>query len=276
MKVETTTDAAEFRSRTDAFLGRDPLRHTVITTGIANTLGDFDSGDEPTHFLSVHDGDAVVGVAMRGGGRDMYLGELAGGSVGLVAEALAELIPDAGGVEGAIDDVLGFGERWCALRGGGFHPTYATRLYRLGTLRTPDAAGSPRRAAGSDVELCARWSDAMRAESGMRPQGWTREVVAKRVAAGRWWLWERDGRPVCVAAHHVPALGWARIGPVYTPPAERGHGYASMLTAHVARTLRADGIDACLFAETANPTSNKIYRAIGFEAVREFVHYEFG
>jgi GNAT superfamily N-acetyltransferase len=275
MRIEITTEPAEFRSRTETFLGRDPLRHTVVTTSIANTIDGLDGEREPSWFLSVHDGDTVVGVAMGGAGRDLYLGELPDGSVDAVAEALAEVAPAAGGVEGTLDHVTRFGERWSALRGVGYRRSYASRLYRLGALRVPRAAGSPRRAVESDAELCAAWAEAMRVESGMAPQGWTAAVVTNRIAAGRWWLWEHEGRPVCLAAHQIPVLGWSRIGPVYTPPAERGHGCASILTAHVAQTLRTRGIDVCLFADTHNPTSNKIYQAIGFEPVQEFVNYQF-
>ncbi|MFD0363860.1 GNAT family N-acetyltransferase [Nocardia sp. GCM10030253] len=276
MRIEITTDPAEFRSRTEPFLRRDPLRHTVITTGTANSAGGLDGSSEPSRFLSVHaDDDTVLGVAMRGAGRDLYLGELAAGCVDAVAEALAEVAPEAAGVEGAIEDVTRFGERWSALRGVGHRHDYASRLYRLGTLRVPDAAGSPRRAVESDIELCLAWSEAMRVESGMGPRGLTATQVGKRIAAGRWWLWEQEGTPVSLAAHQVPAYGWSRIGPVYTPPADRGHGYASILTAHVAHTLRTKGLNVCLFADTDNLTANKIYQAIGFEPVRDFGHCAF-
>ena len=59
----------------------------------------------------------------------------------------------------------------------------------------------------------------------------------------------------------------ARVGPVYTPGAQRGHGYASVLTAHVSRLLRDSGARVCLFTDQANPTSNKIYAAIGYVPV---------
>jgi uncharacterized protein len=61
-----------------------------------------------------------------------------------------------------------------------------------------------------------------------------------------------------------------RIGPVYTPPEERGHGYASNLTAWVSQTLLDEGRRFCfLYADLGNPTSNKIYQAIGYEPVTD-------
>jgi predicted GNAT family acetyltransferase len=62
-----------------------------------------------------------------------------------------------------------------------------------------------------------------------------------------------------------PAAGVARVGPVYTPPARRGHGYGSAVTALASQS----GIDAAathvvLYTDLSNPTSNSIYQAIGF------------
>ena len=51
------------------------------------------------------------------------------------------------------------------------------------------------------------------------------------------------------------------------PGPRRGHGFASALTAHVSRLLRDSGARVCLFTDQANPTSNKIYAAIGYVPV---------
>ncbi|MFI9509329.1 GNAT family N-acetyltransferase [Nocardia sp. NPDC052566] len=275
MRIEITTDATEFRSRAEAFLLRDPLRHTVIATVIANRIAGLDVTEVP-EFVSVHQrDDAVVGAAMRAADRGVYLGELPVESVPAVAGTLADAEPYTGSVEGAYEAATTFAERWCALVGGRYRQTYATRLYRLGVLRIPDVAGSPRVATESDVGLCVDWLDAMSEESGISGLRVGERGIRARVASGRWWLWEHRGCPTSLVAHQLPMHGWSRIGPVYTPPDERGHGYASALSAHVAHRLRADGLDVCLFADTANRTSNKIYQAIGFHPTHEFVHHEF-
>ena len=45
-----------------------------------------------------------------------------------------------------------------------------------------------------------------------------------------------------------------------------------MLTAHVSRLLRDAGNRVCLFTDQANPTSNKIYAAIGYAPVVDMVN----
>ncbi|MEV0030787.1 GNAT family N-acetyltransferase [Nocardia sp. NPDC050793] len=277
MRIEITGDAVAYRAATESFVSRDFLRHTVIATGVANYVDGRPAVDGTSRFLSVHAADgAVVGVAMRAGGREVYLGQLPAESLRPVAEAFAAVAPGNSGVEGLVADAEAFAEHWCALRGVGLRENFRTRLFRLGELRVPrGVTGAPRRAADRDVALCVAWSEAMRLESGLPPPHPNPDVIRRRVAAGRWWLWEDGGRPVSLAAHQIPTGGWARIGPVYTPPRERGHGYASALTAQVSRTLRRDGLDVCLFADLANPISNRIYRAIGYQPVDDFVNYVF-
>ena len=73
-----------------------------------------------------------------------------------------------------------------------------------------------------------------------------------------------------------PTPTGVRIGPVYTPPEFRGRGYASALTAHVSTEQLAAGRSFCfLYTDLANPTSNKIYVAIGYRRVCDSVQYAF-
>ena len=81
-------------------------------------------------------------------------------------------------------------------------------------------------------------------------------------------LWEADGRPVSLVCFGGPTPTGIRIGPVYTPPEHRGHGYASALTAEVSAQQLAGGRSFCfLYTDLGNPTSNAIYMRIGYERV---------
>ncbi len=92
----------------------------------------------------------------------------------------------------------------------------------------------------------------------------------------RFVLWDIDGIPVSMAMLRVPAFGVSRIGPVFTPRDQRGHGYGSAVTAAAADLAHRSGTpDVVLFADLANPTSNAIYQRIGFEAVIDSVRIDF-
>ena len=75
----------------------------------------------------------------------------------------------------------------------------------------------------------------------------------------------------------MPIAGGARIGPVYTPPEERGRGYASNLVANVSAGALERGAGACyLYTDLGNPTSNTIYRRLGYRQVAESSMIVFG
>ena len=75
---------------------------------------------------------------------------------------------------------------------------------------------------------------------------------------------------------NAPAFGVARVGPVYTPPAERGHGYATALVAHVSDVALQRGRRACyLHTDLANATSNAMYQRIGYERICDAVDLRF-
>ncbi|MDO3645420.1 GNAT family N-acetyltransferase [Nocardia mangyaensis] len=287
MRIDITSDAARFFAEARALLRGDPLRHTVIATTAVNQA-EGRSGAMATRFLTVRDGE-TVGLAMCTQG-SVYLGELPADSVPAVADAFVADGVALRSVEGAVADADAFAAHWSAVGDGSYRRRYSTRLLRLGELRVPGAenapqvsdsdgslrvpmaAGAPRRATVADAAVCLELVQEFAAKSGS-PLRLDETAVRRRVESGWWWLWEHAGRPVTLVARQAAVLGWARIGPVYTPPGLRGNGFASALTATVAAEIRAEGADACLFTDLANPTSNKIYQAIGFEPVRDFVHH---
>ena len=78
-------------------------------------------------------------------------------------------------------------------------------------------------------------------------------------------LWTVGDRPVSLASVSAPAVGVARVGPVFTPPAERGHGYAAAVTAAAGADALAGGAsEVVLYSDLANPTAGRVYRRIGF------------
>ena len=118
----------------------------------------------------------------------------------------------------------------------------------------------------------------MRFEFGRFGVGIHRRTGPGRLAGGDagFLLWE-DGEPVSVAGYGGPTPNGIRIAPVYTPPPLRGRGYGSAVTAALSSRLLASGRRFCfLYTDLANPTSNKIYVAIGYRRVCDSVEYAFG
>jgi predicted GNAT family acetyltransferase len=112
------------------------------------------------------------------------------------------------------------------------------------------------------------------------PATWERidEVeMSRRIADRRVWLWEDErGEVVHLTGYNAPAFGVVRVGPVYTPAGQRGRGYASAAVAGISRNLLDEGLRVCLFTDQANPTSNKIYAALGYRPVVDMVNLVVG
>ena len=134
-----------------------------------------------------------------------------------------------------------------------------------------------RRATAAERDLLVRWREAFATETGTMlpadPQG----AVEAALDEGRAFLWV-DGGPVSyTGTSRAAGLGVVRVGPVYTPTVHRGHGYASALVAAASQQALDSGADACmLFTDLANPTSNKIYAAVGYRPVSDVAMYRFG
>ena len=135
------------------------------------------------------------------------------------------------------------------------------------------ASGGARHATEADATLLQRWMVAFVAEAlphdpAIDDGG--RAIVESRLLAedAGLWVWEDGGRVVSVAGYGGPTPNGIRIGPVYTPLELRGNGYATALVAELSAWLLAGGRTFCfLYTDLANPTSNAIYRRIGYRQV---------
>ena len=239
----------------------DPVRHTVL--GTIRTILRAGEGDgwcaRSGAALAVRS-SPVTPVAVTSGWDDVGP---------LVAELAA--LPSITAITGPVDAASPIASR-LARRIGATTQRMATRLFRLDELAVPDVAGTTRVATGSDRPLLREWYAAFGEEARDSVAG-SDEAVDHMLAWGQAWLWTDDaGQPVSLAARRAPNAGSARVGPVYTPPAHRGHGYGSAVTAAATADVLADGAIPVLFTDLANPTSNKIYQRLGYRPVGDYAH----
>jgi len=97
--------------------------------------------------------------------------------------------------------------------------------------------------------------------------------AARLTALGDLPVWELDGEVVSMAAVTRRTPWSASVGLVYTPPHLRGRGFASAVVAELSQRELDGGVQYCsLLADLANPTSNRIYAAIGYEPKADLRH----
>jgi predicted GNAT family acetyltransferase len=195
-----------------------------------------------------------------------------------LARALHERGEEVLGVNGALPAVELCAAELTRLSGGRVEVSQHTRLHELGELVRPASVpGGLAVATEDDVELVTEWFAAFMGdadEQAGRPRGASahempdRAEVLRRLQTGRVWFWvDEDGERVHLTGATPASFGVARVGPVYTPPAQRGRGWAGNAVAEVSRRIQAEGARVCLFTDQANPISNKLYAALGYRPV---------
>jgi len=299
LRLDLTHDAAAFLTAAADHLAVDPVLATVVATHARRTTVDAASGVAPPAddwWLTVRDparGGRVVGVGMRTAPfapRPPYLLPMPDDAAVALARTLHDRGEEVLAAAGALPTVEVFLAETARLAGGSAQVEVAqhTRLFSLAdlaTLSAPRPAPGRLRAARADdpadVETAVAWFAAFRGdadEQAGRPRGTLTDTgdpgaVRRRVEAGCVWFWEDEhGRPVHLTAANPPAYGVVRLGPVYTPPAERGRGWAGAAVHAVTRRVLADGSRACLVTDQANPTSNRLYAGLGYRAVVDMAH----
>ncbi|HEX4213539.1 MAG TPA: GNAT family N-acetyltransferase [Candidatus Dormibacteraeota bacterium] len=268
MRCQVLTDAAGFWRLSSAFLLADPVLNHVILTTIASRLQDPDAAREREVFAALVDGSgAVVGAAMRTPPYQAYISAMPPEAVETLVDALLSACPDNAGVGGTVGEADAFAAAWARRTGARIETRMRQRIHRLDepTPPRPAAAGGWRQAGAADRDLLVRWSEAFEREAEGHVSGEVVGAVASRLAGGRAFLWESGGEPVCYAARTAAEGGVVRIGPVYTPPAHRRHGFAAALVFAIGESALAGGAERLmLYTDLANPTANRVYHRIGY------------
>jgi len=169
-----------------------------------------------------------------------------------------------------------FADEWRKLSGQSYQLSIAERIYRLDKVNpVTGVPGQFRRAVEADRALLLQWLVAFEEDafgSVMTDEAGREKTINAMLTSpirGAY-FWE-DGEPVSFSGYGNPTLHGVRIGPVYTPRELRGRGYASACVAALSQHLLDGGRKfVTLFTDLANPTSNHIYQAVGYNPVGDF------
>jgi hypothetical protein len=284
MELRFFDDPAAFLDVAGDHLAEHPVLSTVIA-GVADRIRQQQEAgvpwpeDVPCWFAVILEEDRVAATAMRTapfGEYPAYLLPMEDDAAVLLARTLLERDEPVLGANGALPTVRVFCEEMARGTGKRARVAQHTRLFELGELKEPAPVdGRLRPATVEEQDLVGGWYEAFMVDAdeqaGREPgssahEAPTPDEMRRRIETGRVFVWEdTEGTPVNVTAASPPSYGVSRIGPVYTPRDQRGRGYASAAVYAVSKLLRDSGERACLFTDQANPTSNKIYEALGYE-----------
>ncbi|MEX1265143.1 MAG: GNAT family N-acetyltransferase [Actinomycetota bacterium] len=276
MRVKKIDDVPTFAELTAPVIGRDPAANNLVLGIVQALLDRPDPYADASCWVVEHDG-VSVGAAIRTPPYNAVVADpLHDEAIAALADRLMTDDPDLPGVTANTPWVSRFAECWTAASGSTARTAVAQGVYALISVQQPRPTGGGSRAATADDRpLLERWIHEFEREALtaiVRDEHGTKRAIEARLGAGEgggFTFWQDGGREVSLTGW-TRITGGARIGPVYTPATERGRGYASNLVAEVSAQMLALSAEACfLYTDLGNPTSNGIYRAIGYEQVAE-------
>ncbi|HWL35867.1 MAG TPA: GNAT family N-acetyltransferase [Frankiaceae bacterium] len=270
MRIERHTDPVAYAALVRPYLLRDEPRFNLELAVLARVeRGETYGGGAPL-LLTVGDAPALMTPPFN----VLVAAVPPDGAAGLAAYLHAEGVTFPG-VLGSPETTGVLAEEYTRLSGRAHRVTREQGVYVLRALVPPrPAPGAPRVATSDDYDVTTAWAAAFAEEVGLPAGDLAR--MRDRVDEGMVWLWD-DGGPVSLAGCGGFTPNGARVGPVYTPPGLRGRGYASAVTAGATEALLGRGLAyTFLYTDLANPTSNRIYRALGYEHVADVREVSFG
>lgn len=258
MPLTVHTDRDLIRAVLDSAVAADPVRGTILGT-LAGSL-------EDGAWCAV----SATGLAARSGADYPLVISGTWDAAGLAE--LIDAVRSVPGLRGASGPVEAVDAVVAALWPDAPAMRMGQCLFRIGEFVEPvGVTGRARVADDADRDLVRAWFVAFMSEADAVERHAER-AADRSLDAGGCFLWlDASGTPVSLAARRPVLGGSARIGPVYTPPQHRGRGYGSAVTAAATRSILAEGAVPVLFTDLANPTSNKIYRALGYRPIEERV-----
>lgn len=280
MRVHTTGDVEEYAAAAEAFLRAEPCARNVLLT-IVDIVRTAPSMYGAPSFWWITDAGVVVGAASWTPPHHLLVSSMPHeGTAGIAAAALERatgLGIRPGGVVGPASSARAVAAAWTAITDDTIEVDRPILLNELGALtEVTRPPGERRGGLAGDVSLIATWLEEFTAEIEHIAPADSRAMAEHLIRSGQLDLWVVDGDVVCMVGHRH-AAGVVRVGPVYTPPQHRNHGYARRLTYEVtASALEQPDVDhAMLFTDAANPVSNSIYQQAGYEPRGEHVEIEF-
>ncbi|MGH7923489.1 MAG: GNAT family N-acetyltransferase [Candidatus Binatus sp.] len=273
------SDVGPFLERVQPFLVKREAEHCLIL-GLLDGLRAGDRWGPATPLMAaVEERDEVTAVVLMTPPHNLILSWIGDDST---IDAIAGALHAAGvaipGVNSSVEIARKFAQKWSELSGRSFHLQMAQRIYQLSQVtKAARAAGRLREPNESDDVLLRKWRAAFSIEAErMDPEEATTNATLQLPKSRHLVLWELDGAPVSMAGFSGRTPHGIRVAWVYTPPENRGKGFAGACVAALSQKLLDEGRRFCfLYTDLGNRTSNHIYQTIGYEPVTDATVYSF-
>lgn len=277
MILKQFNTAREFVDRNLDYLEKEEATNGLLT-GIA--LSSVNAENDQTLFFNIENEKGIQFAAVKSLGRNIVVyGEVESFDVcaKMVLDYLDKENVEIPGVIGPKTIATKLTDLYKEKTGRGHKVNFNFMVFRLDEVEhNPVVTGTMRLCNGDDQPLIERWMHEFQLEANRKDDFALAVQTAKqKIQQGEVYLWE-DERAVTMACTSRPTRHGTTINFVYTPIKDRANGYATKLVSELSQEMLSSGYEFCtLFTDLSNPTSNSIYKKIGYKEVQAFMEIEF-
>jgi len=281
IKCIQNTDVDEFLRLNEALLVLNESMNNLIL-GLSNSIKTKTLVSEEPLFFTLMSNDSIVGQAIRTHhNKPLAITEMNVYALNSLIDHLSRLDLELIGVTGPKDSSTVFSSSWAKRKTKSLNLAMNQGIYELVKVIEPNYRNGKIFVATEDhkrlvEDYAERFiNDCFPIEN--EPRKRAEEMTERHLRNSSIYLWQNsEGDIVSMAAKQRESRNAATISLVYTPNEKRGNGYASCLVARLSSKLLHEGKEKCnLVTDLTNPTSNSIYKKIGYKLVAESQFYKF-
>lgn len=277
MQLHRYQDFQLFKAQATEYLLKHEVQHCRMLD-ICHTLNrNPQAYGTETYLAIVEENDAIVAVAMRRFPYKLLLSAVTNfDAIELIVRDVHQTMPDLPGVSSLPAEAKAFADAWQKISGQVCTLEMQLLIHQLETVQPIKlSSGKLRVATAEDRNLLINWLAAFNQEIFHTIGENIEQIIERKLQETSIYLWENNTL-VSMAWSRTATEKAAIIGPVYTPLEYRKQGYATACVAQLSQLLLTQGFPSCLlFTDVKNPTSNRIYRNIGYQAVCDWHDYKF-
>lgn len=282
MKVTRLESATEFLKETEPLRAVDPFRTNILGSVASSVAKGTRTYEKYFWWVIADESEKIVGAAMRTAPHGMVLSPMPLNGARELALAVSvhdTELPEVAGPAHLVEEFIkAYQSSGTSESGRPIEEVGSSLLYTLKKLSMPSVLGSMENAPRAEFKKIYAWYIDFGNEAGILMTN-PIESIEDGFDRDSWRFWRVNDEIVSMAGHaslvETPSGIVGRIGPVYTPPLHRRHGYAGILTAQLSQELIDKGAKVMLYTDAKNPTSNSVYKHIGFELIDENKRFKF-
>lgn len=281
MKCVQFTSVENYLDHCQTFLIKNESENS-LPLGVAISIKEKMRKASSPYYFAIENEQQILAVAQRTNlDRPMFLSKMDAVWVKLLCEKMMPLNISLEGVVGLPYTSETFSEIYSQKNGLSCKLSMRQGLYELKKVLMPELDGEQLIVASTnEAKTCHDYmlgfvSDCFPNHKSPREEA---QKISENLLTNKnlYLLKNKTGEFVSMIGNSRNSPNGASISYVYTPKIHRRNGYGSKITALLSQKLLDQGFKFCnLYTDLLNPTSNSIYKKIGYEMIGENKHISF-